>query len=60
MAPQEELDRLGLREAMLFAKPIRDVGERPVAMGGIMEVTDRDVFSGQPGVNICIDAAYLP
>ena len=26
--PQEELDQLGLHEAMLFAKPIRDMGER--------------------------------
>lgn len=28
---QEELDDLGLREAMLFAQPIRDAGERPGA-----------------------------
>ncbi len=27
---QDELDDLGLREAMLFAQPIRDAGERPI------------------------------
>lgn len=33
---QEELDDLGLREAMLFAQPIRDAGERPGWLGWVL------------------------
>lgn len=56
--PQEELDQLGLREAMLFAKPIRDMGERQ--RGESWEELTESVFLLQPVVNVCIDVDNPP
>lgn len=47
---QEELDDLALREAMLFAKAIRDTGERRGALWGLWGEIPKRINSGNVDV----------